>query len=60
MGLQPKPGIVVKWVKILKTEIKDNMWAVKPTEACGKVLGLRTGQNALKIPLLLFNIAQCY
>ena len=49
-------SIVVKWVKILKTEKTIEIQLVRLTEVCGKVLSEKNAYKSVKTALLLSNV----
>ena len=49
-------NIVVKWVKILKTEKTIEIQLVRLTEVCGKVLSEKNAYKSVKTALLLSNV----
>ena len=52
----PTRSIVVKWVKIFKTEKTIEIQLVRPTEVCGKVLSEKNAYKSVKTALLLSNV----
>ena len=48
--------MVVKWVKIFKTEKTFEIQLVRLTEVCGKVLGEKNAFKSVKTALLLSNV----
>ena len=49
----PTRSIVVKWVKIFKTEKTIEIQLVRLTEVCGKVLSEKNAYKSVQISLLL-------
>ena len=52
----PTRSIVVKWVKILKTEKTIEIQPVRLPEVCGKVLSEKNAYESVKTALLLSNV----
>ena len=52
----PTRNIVVKWVKIFKTEKTIEIQLVRLTEVCGKVLSEKNAYKSVKTALLLSNV----
>ena len=48
--------MVVKWVKLFKTEKTIEIQLVRPTEVCGKVLSEKNIYESIKTALILSNI----
>ena len=54
--LEVTHSIVVKWVKILKTEKTIEIHLVRLTEVCGKVLSEKYAYKSVKTALFLSNV----
>ena len=52
----PTGSIVVKWVKIFKTETTIEIQPVRLTDVCGKVLSEKNAYKSVKTALLLSNV----
>ena len=52
----PTRSIVVKWVKIFKTEKKLEIQRVRLTEICGEVFSEKNAYKSVKTALLLSNV----
>ena len=53
---RPTRSIVVIWVKIFKTEKTIEIYLVRLTEVCGKVLSEKYAYKSVKTALLLSNV----